>query len=129
LLVASIAINTSGAADRTPRFGIAATEYRSPSGAELGLAAAAVSRGYLRPPFPEVVPLCKSDRCYQVYSDRSSGTVGVRPEPQFRWNDGLKQRCFAAQNLPNRIDVEAGGFVVPGPRETTRDRGVECDGG
>jgi hypothetical protein len=122
LLLASIAINAFGAADRnTSMWNVRPQnidlhpernwDWRQPQ----------FLAGFLHPPIPDVVPLLQEQIDATKTESDSFFWYGWSPaEPQFRWNDGFESTLVFATPSPQDtiLTMKASGFVVPGrPRQ------------
>jgi hypothetical protein len=118
LLVASIGINTLGAADRnTALWNVRPQnidlhpernwDWRQPQ----------FLAGFMHPPFPDVVPpLPDQIDATKTESDPFFWYGWSPAESQFRWSDGYEATLvFALQNPRDTVlTIKAGAFVVPG---------------
>ena len=118
LLLASIAINAFGAADRnTALWNVRPQnidlhpernwDWRQPQ----------FLAGFLHPPFPDVVPPVQEQiDVTKPESDPFFWYGWSAAEPQFRWNDGYEAALVFAMSNPRDtlLTMKATGFLVPG---------------
>jgi len=105
LLLASIAINAFGAADRnTALWNVRPQDIDLHPERNWDWRQPQFLAGFLRPPVPDVIPPLQTRSMQQnpILID-SFGTGGSPPEAQFRWSDGYEAALvFAMQNHKTR---------------------------
>jgi hypothetical protein len=118
LLMASIAINSLGAADRnTSLWNVRPQDIDLHPERNWDWRQPQFLAGFLHPPVPDVVPLLQAQVDVTRRDSDPFFWYGWSPaEPQFRWNDGYEAALvFRTQSSQDMVlTMKAGAFVVPG---------------